>query len=151
MHNNENCHIRISKTKQWVSKFKCMCAVNVQIDSYFFKVEIYKYCAHKDKFFLTEFFFISKVLCPESLRRRIFFLLLLPWWNTPQNHPIYRMCEVLADSAHVLPVGNNLTKLLSGQVWIISMINNNNNNNNNNNDNNNKLYSYFSVKVYSVM
>ena len=30
------------------------------------------------------------------------------------------------------------------------MINNNNNSNNNNN-NNNKLYSYFSVKVYSVM
>ena len=148
MHKNENCHIRIYKTRQWVSKFKCMCAVNVQIDSYFFKVEIYKYCI-KTSFFLTEFFF-SKVLCLESLRGRIFFLLLSPWWNTPQNHPIYRMREVLTDSAHVLPVGNNLTKLLSGQVWIISMINNNNNNNNNDN-NNNKLYSYFSVKVYSIM
>ena len=52
VHNNENYHIRIYKTRQWVSKFKCMCAVNVQlINSDFFKVEIYKYCIKTRVFF----------------------------------------------------------------------------------------------------
>ena len=71
VHKNENCHIRIYKTKQWVSKFKCMCAVNVQIDSYFFKVEIYKYCI-KTSFFLTEFFYLQGSMSRESEAQNIF-------------------------------------------------------------------------------
>ena len=71
MHNNENCHIRIYKTKQWVSKFKCMCAVNVQIDSYFFKVEIYKYCI-KTIFFKLNFFYFQGSMSGESEAQNIF-------------------------------------------------------------------------------
>ena len=101
MKQNQNCHIRIYKTRQWVSTFKCMCAVNVQINCVFFKVEIYKYCIKTSFFNCFFFIIISKVLCRESLRRRIFFLLLFPLWNTPHNHPIYRILEVLAHS-HIM-------------------------------------------------
>ena len=86
MHKNDNCHIRIYKTKQWVSKFKCMFAVNVQIDSYFFKVEIYKYCAHKDKFFLTEFFFYFQgSMSGESEAQNIFPAAFALMEHTPES------------------------------------------------------------------
>ena len=72
MHNNENCHIRSYKTKQWVSKFKCMCAVNAQIDSYFFKVEIYKYCIKTSFFFNWIFIYFQGSMSGESEARNVF-------------------------------------------------------------------------------